>query len=497
MIKNTERSKKVKMNIIKKIILGAGIGALISVIMMYIALSIYYNNHFYSNTRVNGVNASNMTVQEVEDAINSKVKTYAITLKGRNGISDLIYGKNIDLHTEYDVDIEDTLANQNGFAWPGSLFQENSLKIKTMLKYDEELLKKQIDEMSFFDKSNMIDPVNAYISEYGENGYEIVPEAQGSKVDKAILFEAAKKSIIMLAPTLSLEEVDCYKTPEIDSKNPKLVMALTKLNKIAGAKITYQFGEVTEILDGNKISKWLTVDDKYRVTFNPQGIKEYVDYIGRTYNSFGRVRTFQTSYGKVINVKGGDYGWWMNRGAEVKELTDLVQKGKQQNRVPVYFQTAKQYGKDDIGDTYVEINLTAQHMFYYKDGKRMLETDIVTGNLSKKLGTPVGTYPIQYKERDSILNGEDYATPVKYWMPFNHNIGLHDASWRNKFGKDYYMKSGSHGCINMPPAKAKKLFANIEKGTPVIVYKLKGTETFKKDEKDTKKDIKSKSKKNN
>ncbi len=61
-------------------------------------------------------------------------------------------------------------------------------------------------------------------------------------------------------------------------------------------------------------------------------------------------------------------------------------------------------------------------------------------------------------------------------MPFNGNIGFHDAPWRKEFGKDIYMKQGSHGCVNMPPAIAKELFENISKGIPVIVYELEGTE---------------------
>jgi lipoprotein-anchoring transpeptidase ErfK/SrfK len=157
-----------------------------------------------------------------------------------------------------------------------------------------------------------------------------------------------------------------------------------------------------------------------------------------------------------------------------------VKDGVQVNREPVYFQKAQQYGDDDIGNTYVEVNLTAQHLFFYKDGKLVLESDYVSGNVSKGLGTPVGTYPIQYKDLDATLVGEDYETPVKYWMPFNKNIGLHDASWRKKFGKDIYLKNGSHGCINMPPDMAKKMYQNIQKGVAVVVYELPGTENYDK-----------------
>ena len=73
--------------------------------------------------------------------------------------------------------------------------------------------------------------------------------------------------------------------------------------------------------------------------------------------------------------------------------------------------------------------------------------------------------------------GEDYETPVSYWMPFNKNVGLHDAIWRNKFGSNFYKAGGSHGCINLPFYVAEKIYNMVEKGTPVICYELAGTES--------------------
>ena len=71
--------------------------------------------------------------------------------------------------------------------------------------------------------------------------------------------------------------------------------------------------------------------------------------------------------------------------------------------------------------------------------------------------------------------------PVSYWMPFNGNIGMHDASWRSSFGGDIYKTNGSHGCINLPVSVAQELYGYVEKGTPVICYYLPGTEAVKED----------------
>ncbi len=474
-IRKSRKSKKSK-RMARILIIDAGV--LCAILAVYLIFAFYYNNHFFGNTKVNGVDTSNMSEEKAERVINDQVSSYVLEIKQRNGVSEFIYGSNINLHTDFDTRLTELIHKQGGLLWPTSLFREKEYEVGTILTYDEKLLKSYIDLMKGLKEENMIEPVNATIA-YGENGFEIVPENPGTKVIKHKLYNAVTEAINTLQPTLSLEEAGVYEEPQITSEDPGLSEAFKEMNRIAGTKITYEFGTVTEVLDGSKISEWLSYDENYRVSLNEDKIKEYVDFIGKTYNSFGRRRTFKTSYGDEIKVEGGDYGWWLNRPSEVKELTELIRKGEQTVKEPVYFQTAQQYGADDIGDTYVEVNLTAQHLFFYKEGELIVETDFVSGNVSKDYATPTGTYPIQYKENDAILVGEDYETPVKYWMPFNKNIGFHDANWRNEFGKDIYLTRGSHGCINMPPKAAKKMFEHIKRGVAVVVYELPGTESVK------------------
>lgn len=480
-IQKTNRSKTNKaarISSLKTTLLTVAIALVIPLLAGYLFVGYYYRDHFYSNTEINGIDTSNMTADIAENEIDKEVAAYSLTINGRNGLSDTITADEIGLHTVYDRSLPELMHNQNSLTWPYALFNRHEFEIKTMLQFNEVLLKEVVSKLAFLEPENITAPVNAAISAYGPNGYEIIPEGQGTTVIEDRLYKAVLDAVNVLQTSLDIDEAGCYTGPEITSEYPELVNALSEMNKLAGAEITYQFGEATEVLNGSTISKWITVDNDYKVQFNTEGIKEYVDYIGKTYNSFGRIREFKTSYGDVLNISGGDYGWWLNRPAEVEELTRLIQNGEKLTKIPVYFQTAQQYGSDDIGGTYVEVNLTAQHLFFYKEGELILETDFVSGNVSKEWGTPTGTYPVQYKDNDATLVGEDYATPVKYWMPFNKNIGFHDAPWRNEFGKDIFLTKGSHGCINMPPKMAKKMFQNIERGVAVVVYELPGTENY-------------------
>ncbi len=472
-VTKSRRSKKSK-RIARMLFIDAGV--LCAILAVYLIFAFYYNNHFFGNTEVNGVDTSNMSEEKAEKVINDQVSSYVLEVKQRNGVTDVIYGININLHTEFGENLSELIHKQGGFLWPRALFRKQEYEAGTMLSYDENLLSTYVDLLKGFKEENMTEPANATIA-YGENGYEIIPEDPGAKLIKSKVKEAILNAVNTLQPTVSLEEAGCYEEPQITTEDTRLSDAVNELNRIAGAKITYEFGQVTEVLDGSKINEWLTLDENYQVTLNEEKIKEYVDYIGKTYNSFGRRRTFKTSYGDEIKVEGGDYGWWLDRSSELKELTELIKNGEQTVKKPVYFQTAQQYGDDDIGKTYVEVNLTAQHLFFYKEGELVVESDFVSGNVSKDYATPIGTYPIQYKENDAILVGEDYETPVKYWMPFNKNIGFHDAVWRDEFGKDIYLTRGSHGCINMPPKAAKKMFEHIKRGVAVVVYELPGTES--------------------
>ena len=148
-------------------------------------------------------------------------------------------------------------------------------------------------------------------------------------------------------------------------------------------------------------------------------------------------------------------------------------------RTPVT--TGREASSDNggLGDTFVEIDLSGQHMWYHKNGQIVLESDIVSGtyNIADRR-TPAGAYYLYNNERNRVLRGTKlpdgtwpYETPVSYWMPFNKGIGLHDSSsWRSKWGGTIYMNNGSHGCINLPTGIASQLYNSIEVNCPVVCY---------------------------
>lgn len=439
----------------------------------------YYKSHFLPGTVIDGMDVSGMTLGELEENIQNYMLRIVERKADGSTLEEDIQGRDISLGYAAIAPIKEIMDQQNTGLW--FVRKEHIYDRKGHLSWREEFLEEKVRGLVGFQEPYAVAPTDAYIADYSpENGFAVVPETQGSLLDPEKTYQMIRDAVSRLEPVVNLESAGCYVTPAVTTESSELLAALEEIQRYRDVNITYLFGENREILDGDTISSWLVLDG-FDVSLDQDQVNAYVATLRRRYDSIFRPRTFLTSYGKEITIDGGDYGWWMNYGQEQKELAAMIERGESGERTPLYYQTAAVYGQPDYGTTYVEINLTAQHLFFYQDGEMILESDFVSGNSRKGYDTPVGVYSITYKQRNATLTGEDYETPVSYWMPFNRNVGMHDASWRRVFGGNIYKTNGSHGCINLPPSVAEELYGYVSKGTPVICYELPGTEPISKE----------------
>jgi hypothetical protein len=426
-------------------------------------------NHFYFGSSINCISVSGENVEVANEKLASELHTYTLNLKERDGKNEQIRGDEVGLSYNSDGQFKDFKDRQNPYKWVSAVFNTEDSQMTEGVKYDKLLLKERLDKLSCFNSSNIVEPRNASFK-YTDKGYVIVGEVAGTKVNSEILYDYVAASILKEETMIDLESINCYVKPEYTSISQKTIDALNILNKYVFSKITYTFGKQKETLDGSTINKWLTVDANLKVTFNESEVKNYVDVLSKRHNTIGSMRNFKTSQGRTINVGGGDYGWSINSAKETKALITALKEGKTIEKEPAYIQTALSHSNNDIGNTYVEIDLTNQHLWFYKNGTLISQGDIVTGNVSSNHKTPGGIYKLKYKQKDAVLRGVDYASPVTFWMPFNGGIGIHDANWRDSFGGNIYRTNGSHGCINSPYYLAKAIFNNIEAGIPIVCY---------------------------
>lgn len=234
-------------------------------------------------------------------------------------------------------------------------------------------------------------------------------------------------------------------------------------------KIIYNFGSVQEVLDYTIFKEWL-LEQEENLHINEIKVQEYVEKLCAKYSTKALYRNFWGSDGELHRVAPGDYGWEIDKEAEIEFLMNhLLEEGETLREV-AYLQTAASRESREWGNTYIEINLSKQHLWAYKDGELLIDTPVVTGNKSRGWDTPEGVYTVYGKARNRYLRGATYRTFVNYWMPVNGNIGIHDATWRKEFGGNIYETNGSHGCINVPKAAMDVIYPAFSVGTPVILY---------------------------
>lgn len=440
--------------------------------------SLKYKTCFLPGTIVDGMDVTGKTAAEVEDAIMEQLKGYKLTINGREDLSESITGEEVGLYAEFDDTLAKAIAAQKPMEWGKYRFGKSVNEVNTdaLIRYNDEMLGEAVDSLSCMDKENMREPQDAKISDYTSGGYTIIKEDEGTELLEDKVKEAVAAAVMSLAESVDLEEQGCYVSPSITSEDEALKTACETMNKYVGARITYQFGDKSETLSGDEIHNWLTVNGT-SVGINEGKATEYVKKLAASYDTAYKAKSLKTSYGKTVSITGGSYGYKINQAKEAATLVSLIKNGEQTSREPEYSQKGASRTGNDYGNTYVEINLTAQHLYFYVKGKLVVQSDFVSGNAAKGWSTPAGAYSITYKQRNATLKGQGYATPVSYWMPFNGGIGLHDANWRKTFGGTIYKTNGSHGCVNLPPAVAKTIYENISAGDPVLCYHLDGTES--------------------
>lgn len=440
-----------------------------SISILLILLSIYFKSHFYPGTIINEIDVSYQTTKTAQKNLTQGASSYELKLIERSKEIELIKGSEINLKLNKNNMVLKAKEDQNRTWWMVSLLKQKDSKSGNAFTYDEELLQKRMKILNCTDNSKITEPKNATLV-YSNGAYEIVKEIYGNKVNKKILEARIKDALCNGKSELNLKKSNCYVDPKIKWNSKKITDTKELLETYIHSKIIYHYRNGGTIVDKNMISQWIKLDNDLNVTFDMVKIMDFVIALADHYNTCGKTRDFITSNGAKIKIGGGDYGWKVDVRNEINELTEAIKKGEIIEKDPRYSQIAATHDLNDIGLTYVEIDLTKQHLWYYLSGVLIAQGDVVTGNISNGNKTPEGIYSLKYKVKNAVLRGSNYTTKVTFWMPFNGNIGIHDALWRTQFGRDIYRTSGSHGCINASYKLAETLYNNISAGIPIVCY---------------------------
>ncbi len=467
----------------KDIIIGVIVTVAVFFGVSYLYMLGSYRINFTNGTTINGIDVSGLTVEEAETKMREGEDDYVLTLKFRNNNTETIYGKDFAFHCVNQYDIEKLLDKQNNRLWFIDILFRKSNDYMIEADFSEEQLKKQLNLMPALQKQNMEAPQDAF-PVYKDGSFSIQPEVLGTTLQEKNVYKAVTSAVKKSESTLDMESV--YDAPDVKADDKELTEQIPNLNDLVGTKVTYLLPNgKKKVLNGTTLVKWLK-KDKNGKHYKDQDrwkakIKEFVHTLAKEVDTTEQERTFVTHSGETITLPATSYyGWKISEEEEAKQLEKDLKTKKAEKRKPVYsmMEAADLSDNDGFGRDYCEVDLGAQHLWVYKKGKVVLETDVVSGKDDSKHRTPAGAFTAYDMQQNKILRGEkkpngkyEYETPTKYWIRLtNQGVGLHDAPWRGSFGGSIWKKGGSHGCINLPAAAAAKIYELMSNGTPVIVY---------------------------
>lgn len=467
----SNRRKRHKKNKNIKLILGSIAAVGIAAVGGYALGSIYYSKHFLPNTQVEAVEISNMSLEQAQKIVDDQHKNQSFQIKLDNQVLKEIKKSDFGMESNSKATLESILKAQNPWSWGGSFFSSKKATANKTT-FNQEVLTQQLNSLK-----TELDQVNQGRTQTqdagiarGASGFVITPEVQGNNFNVDQAMKAIEKGLKSGQTSVSLN--DFIQKPSVTSKDAHLQEELNTVNKVIQVQANYSINGTTFQIPTEQIADWVTYENK-QVTLNQEKVQAYVQQLADQYNTSTNPTSFNSTKRGTVSVPAGTLSWSIQVADEAAALTEQILAGENFTRSPITKGSAKA-SQPLVGNTYIEVDLTNQHMWYYKDGAVVIETDVVTGKPTTP--TPKGVDYIWKKERNATLRGTNddgskYASPVSYWMPVDWTgVGIHDSDWQPAYGGDLWKTRGSHGCVNTPPSVMAQLYNAVEVGTPVVIF---------------------------
>lgn len=435
------------------------------------------SGQFFESTKINDYDVSGMTCKEVLLMLEKEYSAPKVEIRELEQTALTLtmeqMGYTIDQMTLLE-EIQDCMREQNlGLLF--SLLDGNTFEITVPFSYDAAVFEASVTSAAF--SQPRVASTDA-VMEFNGTEYYIEPETYGNELDDADLRVMVKDSADRLAAAARPQEdivldvpESFYFLPAVTQDDSEMNRTMKIYNAFCKANISLLFGEEKTVIDWTVIQPWIDMDSD-EPTLNEEAVYDLVYGLAAQYDTLYYQREFTTSDGNVITFESSDYGYQMDKDAEAQQLIADIYSNTTVEREPLYkVKGYKRNGRDDLCGNYVEVNLTKQHIWLYKDGELITESDIVSGLPKEERETATGVFQIPYKKSPEVLKGDTWEADVTYWMPFHDGQGLHDATWRTAFGGQIYKTDGSHGCVNLPYKTAEIIYNTIGERYAIVLYK--------------------------
>lgn len=464
-------------------VFGVTMGILAALLLaVYLAGIFVFSSRFLPHTVLGTHDISLRPDAEVVQLLRGDVENYAIEVVG-DGFSYRALGADLGAS----IDAEGVVAAVHrafpAWKWPYYLLQ-SSHDVSDLMNVSfkrgtyEQPLAQAIDE---FNKTAE-PPQNATIA-YDEAAkkFMVKKEVAGTQIDPAFTMEAFADAIAHLNPKLAITD-EFLVQPAVRSNDEKLVESAKLASGMTSADLNLIMnGNAVRRITGADLSQFVSIDDKLDVAFDEAAMDAWCEEVADAFNTVGTERTYTRPDGKVVTVKGGVYGWEIDKDVLKSSLIEGIKAGEKADVEVPFLTEAATFtapGEPDWGKRYIDVDISEQHVrFYDAAGQLFWEADCITGTPDGRHNTVQGVWKLNDKESPSLLKGYEngkkiYETKVTFWMPFEGNsIGFHDATWQPGFGGTMYANGyGSHGCVNLSYQAAEELYGLIQEGDVVIVH---------------------------
>ena len=414
---------------------------------------------FPAGTVLCGVDVGGMNNSAAYDTIKAKVNAYVLELE--------VNGKKISI-TASDMNL---LCSRKAITdYYAALSKGKNPTVPEILSYNADYIENAV--VSWF-SSSARDAQIKYNS--SKDIFELTKEAYGASVDAKPAVAAAKEAIAVLDKQASANVKVSEITPDITADSSLATKALEEANKYLTISLKYTYtpdnGKTSEeVLSKDTIASFLEFDGNLNTVISSRAINNYVSKMSDKYSDPGQPGKFKTTGGCVIDVKVTYAGQPVDTDALYNDIYNCISNKVSGTRKAPYVPKTE-IGDMSFGGSYIEVDLSSQYLWVYKNGSCVVSTPIVSGCAFYGWTTPTGVYSVNDKTPGCYLYGEGYQTWVDYWIGFiGNSYGVHDASWRDEFGSDIYLYDGSHGCVNVPVGAAASIYNNVSVGTKVVLY---------------------------
>lgn len=441
------------------------------VVIIYLLGVLLFWSRFVPGTTVNGIPVGFLTRGDAFVNAVSQTKQQTLTFLRRDGFSEILTYEDLGVIRVSDAQILEIQRSP----WLWFLDFGKAYDFPETYDYDEDTVYQAMLGLDCVSSEYQVDPQDAHIGLLSDGSVRFFPATNGSVIEKDRLLTCILESLSSHTDVLDLEALGCYQEIDLSARDQDMKLdsnvSFSSFMLDMGADVVEEIPEsvldsfVEETEDGQVL--------RYSLVYS------YVQSLAVKYDTWNQTQKFKTIDGKILTLSHTEndtyLGWKLDVDQTANQLcSDLL--SKKTSGTALWLGKGMVHEKQDIGDTYVELSIAKQHLWYVKDGEVVLDTDVITGlDSDAKRRTPTGMFKTMDFYEDYTMHGDDYTAFSEYFIRLTPNgIGIHDASWKSEFGGGLYKTEGSHGCINTPYEKVKVLYQELQQywpqSIPVIIY---------------------------